>query len=87
MHIPIKINRYGKAMTIAIVCTVVTPPDKINAKATIAIKIPQKIFFLFEGSSSPFDVNIAKTKVAESDEVTKNVTNKTMAITDKIIPD
>lgn len=62
------------------------PPERINANATTAIKIPQNIFLLSGGSGLPFDVNMDKTKVAELAEVTKNVTNNTTAMMDKIIP-
>ncbi|EQB88704.1 hypothetical protein M918_23635 [Clostridium sp. BL8] len=75
----------GKAATIAIACNPCKPPESKSPTANNASTSPQSTFFLFEGFKLPFEVNIAKTKVAESAEVIKNVQSKTMVIIDTIL--
>ncbi|MPM19692.1 hypothetical protein SDC9_66118 [bioreactor metagenome] len=83
--IKIMIMANGKDIIIASFCNVSKPPDNIKAIANNACMIPHIIFFLLLGFKFPLDVNIAKTKTAESAEVIKNVVSSKMKVNDKTL--
>lgn len=77
-------NIKGKAAATEAVCNASNPPDKSRAAANRASTTPHKNFLLLLGFRSPLEVNIPSTKVAELDDVIKNVVNKTIVIKDSI---
>src|SRR5699024_7194638 len=87
--ISIIITEKGNAVIIAIFCNALNPlfpPEKSNTNAIKAWAKPQIIFIVTDGFNDPNVVCIPKTNVAESADVTKNVTININVIIDSTNP-
>ncbi len=76
----------GSAMMMATFLIATNPPLKSKTIAIDDNTTPQITLIFLSGFKSPFRENMAITKFAESAEVTKNVTIKTVAMKEISLP-
>ncbi len=79
-------NAKGNAATIEIVCNGFSPPLIRSPIAIAACIKPHTIFFPFGGLIFPLEDNIDNTKVPESADVMKKMSNKIKATKESNIP-
>jgi hypothetical protein len=78
-HIKIITIEKGSALLMAAVCKALNPPKSSKTEATTPSEIAQNILCQTGGFSFPPEVMISMTSDPESEEVTKNVTIRSVA--------